>query len=330
MSILALVADVAGSRSDRPGGDRAAGGAGRHRQPRHAAALARRRHRRGGLARRPASRFWKIPTPISRRSPSTASSSGSAIWRRSASPCWRAPICRWRPARRCSPSCRTRSPASSPGGNGSAPNTPKTPRERPARRRPSRSPPTRLTTRSANWCSICAQSGQLTAGMILRALLSGNVVLFEEALAELSDVPIDRVTSYIHDRNISGFSALYRKAGLPDQAYPAFREAIAAMREGVLVGERGGAGQLKRRMVERVLRCLRGRARPRFDVAAGAAAAVCGRGRARGSAHVLRRSGRQRPCDRPEPAHRRRALGGVRRNVATGIVPAERHSALLN
>ena len=38
------------------------------------------------------------------------------------------------------------------------------------------------------------QSGQLTAGMLLRALLSGNVVLFEEALAELSDMPIDRVT----------------------------------------------------------------------------------------------------------------------------------------
>ena len=97
------------------------------------------------------------------------------------------------------------------------------------------------------------QSGQLTAGMILRALLSGNVVVFEEALAELSGVPIDRVTSYIHDRNISGLSALYRKAGLPDLAYPAFREAIAAMREGALIGERGGVARLKRRMVERVL-----------------------------------------------------------------------------
>ncbi len=97
------------------------------------------------------------------------------------------------------------------------------------------------------------QSGQLTAGMLLRGLLCGNVVLFEEALAELSGVPIDRVTGYVHDRNISGFSALYRKAGLPDQAYPAFREAISAMREGALVGDRGGAGQLKRRLVERVL-----------------------------------------------------------------------------
>jgi uncharacterized protein (DUF2336 family) len=97
------------------------------------------------------------------------------------------------------------------------------------------------------------KSGQLTAGMVLRGLLSGNVVLFEEALAELSGLPLDRVSSYIHDRNISGFLALYGKAGLPDTAYPAFREAIAGMREGVLIGERGGAARLKRRMVERVL-----------------------------------------------------------------------------
>jgi uncharacterized protein (DUF2336 family) len=100
------------------------------------------------------------------------------------------------------------------------------------------------------------ESGQLTAGMLLRALLSGNVVLFEEALAELSGVPLDRVSGYIHDRNISGFRALYRKAGLPDTAYPAFREALAAMREGILLGEQSGASRLKRRMVEHVLaRC---------------------------------------------------------------------------
>lgn len=97
------------------------------------------------------------------------------------------------------------------------------------------------------------KSGQLTAGMILRALLSGNVVLFEEALAELSGMPIDRVTGYVHDKHISGLRALYAKAGLPEAAYPAFREAIAAMRDGVLLGETGGAARLKRRMVERVL-----------------------------------------------------------------------------
>jgi uncharacterized protein (DUF2336 family) len=97
------------------------------------------------------------------------------------------------------------------------------------------------------------QSGQLTAGMILRALLSGNVVLFEEALVELSGMPIDRVTGYIHDKHISGFRALYAKAGLPGAAYPAFREAITAMREGVLIGDVCGMSRLRPRMVERVL-----------------------------------------------------------------------------
>ena len=97
------------------------------------------------------------------------------------------------------------------------------------------------------------QSGQLSAGMILRGLLSGNVVLFEEALTELSGMPLDRVTGYIHDKNLSGFLALYRKAGLPDAAYAAFREAIAAMREGVLMGGQGNAARLRRAMVERVL-----------------------------------------------------------------------------
>lgn len=100
------------------------------------------------------------------------------------------------------------------------------------------------------------KSGQLTAGLILRALLSGNVVLFEETLAELSSLPIDRVAGCIHDRNISSFHPLYSKAGLPELAYPAFREALAAMREGLLAGEPGGVARLKRRMIERVLaRC---------------------------------------------------------------------------
>lgn len=97
------------------------------------------------------------------------------------------------------------------------------------------------------------ESGQLTSGMILRALLSGNIVLFEEALAELSSLPPERIAGCLRDKNIAGFRALYGKAGLPEFAYPAFREAIAALRDGVLVGEPGGVAWLKRRMVERVL-----------------------------------------------------------------------------
>ena len=97
------------------------------------------------------------------------------------------------------------------------------------------------------------ESGQLTAGLVLRALLSGNLTLFEQALAELSGLPHGRVSGIVHDRRGSGFRALYDKAGLPTTAYPAFRAAIEAMREDGFQGQPGGASRLKRRMIERVL-----------------------------------------------------------------------------
>ena len=99
-------------------------------------------------------------------------------------------------------------------------------------------------------------TGQLTAGLILRALLSGNVALFEEAMAELADLPVARVSDLVHGHGTAGLRALFDKAGLPPSSYPAFKEAIEAMREGGFIGEAGGAARLKRRMVERVLtRC---------------------------------------------------------------------------
>jgi uncharacterized protein (DUF2336 family) len=98
-------------------------------------------------------------------------------------------------------------------------------------------------------------SGQLTAGLILRALLSGNIALFEQALAELTDMPVARVSGLIHDRGSVGLRALLEKAQLPASTYPAFKEAIEALREG-FGHETGGAARLKRRMIERVLtRC---------------------------------------------------------------------------
>ncbi len=96
-------------------------------------------------------------------------------------------------------------------------------------------------------------SDQLNAGLVLRALLSGNIDLFEHALAELSGLPLMRVSALVHDRRGAGFRAVYEKAGLPASTYPAFREAIEAMKEGGFVDGPGGATRLKRRMVERVL-----------------------------------------------------------------------------
>jgi uncharacterized protein (DUF2336 family) len=100
------------------------------------------------------------------------------------------------------------------------------------------------------------ETGQLTAGLILRALLCGNCTLFEEALAELSGMRLERVYGLVHGKGSAAFRALYGKAGLPASTYPAFREAIEAMHEDVLLGETGDGSRLKRRMVERVLtRC---------------------------------------------------------------------------
>jgi hypothetical protein len=46
---------------------------------------------------------------------------------------------------------------------------------------------------------------------------------------------------------------LFERAGLPPSTYPAFKQAIEAMREGDLMSEPGGSARLKRRMIERVL-----------------------------------------------------------------------------
>jgi uncharacterized protein (DUF2336 family) len=103
-------------------------------------------------------------------------------------------------------------------------------------------------------------SGQLTAGLVLRALLSGNLAMFEDALAELAQLPLSRVQALIHDRGISGFRAVFAKARLPASTYVAFREALAASHEAEFAGDPGRdvaaalrTSRLKRRMVERVL-----------------------------------------------------------------------------
>jgi uncharacterized protein (DUF2336 family) len=96
-------------------------------------------------------------------------------------------------------------------------------------------------------------TGQLTAGLILRALLSGNLDLFDAALAELSDLPQARVSALLHERGAAGLTALLRRAGLPESTFAAFRVALEVCHENGFVDSIGGAARLRRRMVERVL-----------------------------------------------------------------------------
>lgn len=96
-------------------------------------------------------------------------------------------------------------------------------------------------------------TGQLTAGLILRALLSGNLELFDAALAELSGLPQSRVSALLHDRGGASLQALLRRAGLPESTFGAFQVALEAWHENGFVDTPDGAARLHRRMVERVL-----------------------------------------------------------------------------
>jgi uncharacterized protein (DUF2336 family) len=96
-------------------------------------------------------------------------------------------------------------------------------------------------------------TGQLTAGLILRALLSGNLELFDHALSELSDLPQARVSALLHERGGASLRALLIRAGLPESTFAAFKVALEASQEIGYVDTVAGAARLRRRMVERVL-----------------------------------------------------------------------------
>src|ERR1700710_2920639 len=96
-------------------------------------------------------------------------------------------------------------------------------------------------------------TGQLTAGLILRALLSGNLELFDAALSELSGLPQARVSALLHDRGGASLHALLTRAGFPESTFAAFRVALEVSHETGYVDTLGGAARLRRSMVERVL-----------------------------------------------------------------------------
>src|SRR4051794_35168727 len=86
-------------------------------------------------------------------------------------------------------------------------------------------------------------TGQLTAGLILRALLSGNIELFDASLAELSGLSQARVSALLHDRGGAGLQALLTRAGLPESTFAAFRVALEASHETGYVDTLGGGGR---------------------------------------------------------------------------------------
>lgn len=102
------------------------------------------------------------------------------------------------------------------------------------------------------------RTGQLTTRLVLRAVCVGDLRFVEEAIAVLADVPLRRVAALVADGRESAFRALYRKARMPERAYPAFAAALEIHRElvaetGGLDGRAGDRARFSRRLVERVL-----------------------------------------------------------------------------
>lgn len=96
-------------------------------------------------------------------------------------------------------------------------------------------------------------TGQLTTGLLLRAVCAGNVALLETALAVLAHAPVERVASLVRAGRVGVLRAIYDKAGLPPRAFDAFAAALDAWRA---IAEEGGSDDryaTTRRVVEAVL-----------------------------------------------------------------------------
>ena len=70
------------------------------------------------------------------------------------------------------------------------------------------------------------RSGQLTASLLLRAVVTGEPRLFAASLVELTRQTPARVTALMADRRGGAFDAIYARAGLPPALMPAFRAAL--------------------------------------------------------------------------------------------------------
>lgn len=94
---------------------------------------------------------------------------------------------------------------------------------------------------------------QLTPSLLLRALCTGNIRLFEQALISLSGLPAKRVFNIMADRRGKPFFALLDRAGLPENTWEAFSAGMDILEQLELEGNGGDIYRFSRQMLERML-----------------------------------------------------------------------------
>ena len=96
-------------------------------------------------------------------------------------------------------------------------------------------------------------SGRLTPTLMLRALCTGDIGFFEAAMAVKGDVPVANAQVLIHEPSRRGLAALYRKAGLPEPLFGAFRAAVDVVDETGFDGDARDLERFRSRVIARVL-----------------------------------------------------------------------------
>lgn len=105
----------------------------------------------------------------------------------------------------------------------------------------------------APFVSHLRESGKLTVGLVLRALLSGNFELFLQALVELTGFSHKRIAGLLDHASDTAIDALLARAGLPEATFGAFRAALAARNDVGFSDSWAEVARLQRRMVERAM-----------------------------------------------------------------------------
>jgi uncharacterized protein (DUF2336 family) len=97
------------------------------------------------------------------------------------------------------------------------------------------------------------RNGRLTPSLILRALCTGDIALFEAAMAERSDVPLENAQILIHEPSRRGLAALYRKAAMPEALFVVFQAAVDVVDETQFDGGARDLERFRARVISRVL-----------------------------------------------------------------------------
>ncbi len=113
-----------------------------------------------------------------------------------------------------------------------------------------------LIERSSDMRALVRQlslNGRLTASLVLRSACLGQMTFLEYALSELGQVPTDRTWILIHDAGPLGLRAIYERASLPKQYFPAFRTAVDMFHDTEYDGQPMDRERFCSRLVERIL-----------------------------------------------------------------------------